>query len=101
MSYEFNLSGMAGDLTVFGILGFVTGYVMKKLAKLVLALLGAYIMSLYYLQSKGVITINQDALFNLSKQATNFVLTLGQKIIGILPSVGGFAVGFALGFQRG
>ena len=101
MSYEFNLGGMAGDLTVFGILGFVTGYVMKKLAKLVLALLGAYIMSLYYLQSKGVITINQDALFNLSKQATNFVLTLGQKIVGILPSVGGFAVGFALGFQRG
>ncbi|CAI1494188.1 conserved membrane protein of unknown function (plasmid) [Thermococcus nautili] len=101
MSYEFNLSGMAGDLTVFGILGFVTGYVMKKLAKLVLALLGAYIMSLYYLQSKGVITINQNALFNLSKQATNFVLTLGQKIIGILPSVGGFTVGFALGFQKG
>jgi uncharacterized membrane protein (Fun14 family) len=99
MNYDVN--GMFGDLTVFGILGFVTGYMMKKLAKLVLAFLGAYVMSLYYLQSKGVITINQDALFNLGKQATNFVMTMGEKIIGLLPSVGGFSVGFLVGFQKG
>ena len=99
MNYDVN--GMFGDLTVFGVLGFITGYVVKKLAKLVLALIGAYIMSLYYLQSKGVITINQDALFKLGKEATNFAMTLGEKIIGLLPSVGGFSVGFMIGFHKG
>lgn len=98
---DLNLSGMAGDVGVWGVVGFVTGYALKKLLKLAMALIGAYLLSLFYLQQKGVITINTDKLFNLTGSLTQQVMGLGQKIVGILPGTGAFAAGFYIGFKKG
>ncbi|AIF69748.1 hypothetical protein PAP_06765 [Palaeococcus pacificus DY20341] len=98
---DFNLSGIAGDMGVGGIVGFITGYALKKFIKLVLALMGAYIISLFWLQQKGVITINTDALFNLTEKTAGQALGLGDKILGILPGGGAFVVAFYLGFTKG
>ncbi|WP_297491049.1 FUN14 domain-containing protein [Thermococcus sp.] len=98
---NFDLNGMVGDLGFGGIAGFVTGYALKKFMKIVLTILGAYILSLFWLQQKGVLTINTEKLFNLTGSAASQVVGLAQKAIGILPGTTAFVAGFYLGFQKG
>ncbi|GAB6136072.1 FUN14 domain-containing protein [Thermococcus prieurii] len=98
---DFNVSGMFGDVGVGAIVGFITGYALKKLMKIAMAIIGAYVLSLFYLQKKGVITINTDKLFNLTGSLTQQVVSLGQKVVGILPGTSAFVAGFYLGFKKG
>ncbi|WP_456422209.1 FUN14 domain-containing protein [Thermococcus sp.] len=98
---EFNINAMVSDVGVGGIVGFVTGYALKKLMKLAMAIIGAYVLSLFYLQQKGVITINTDKLFNLTGNLTQQVISLGQKVMGILPGTSAFVAGFYIGFKKG
>jgi len=92
---------MVGDLGVGGVTGFILGYALKKFMKLVVTIIGAYVLSLFWLQQKGVITINTDKLFNLTGDVTQQVIGLGEKAIGILPGTGAFIAGFYLGFHKG
>ncbi|MCD6559821.1 FUN14 domain-containing protein [Palaeococcus sp. (in: euryarchaeotes)] len=98
---EFDMGSMLGDIGVGGIVGFISGYALKKFIKIVLALIGAYVISLFWLQQKGVISINRDALFNLTQSAAGQALGLGDKVLGILPGGGAFVAAFYLGFTRG
>ncbi|NJE54859.1 FUN14 domain-containing protein [Thermococcus sp. 21S9] len=98
---DFNVSGMFGDMGVGALVGFITGYALKKLMKLAIAIIGAYVLSLFYLQQKGVITINTDKLFNLTGSLTQQVVSLSQKVVGILPGTSAFVAGFYLGFKKG
>ncbi|WP_297063699.1 FUN14 domain-containing protein [Thermococcus sp.] len=98
---EFNINAMFSDIGVGAVVGFVTGYAFKKLMKLAMALIGAYILSLFYLQQKGVITINTDKLFNLTNNIAQQVVSAGQKVLGILPGTSAFVAGFYLGFKKG
>ena len=96
-----DLSGIMGDMSIGAAVGFITGYALKKFIKIVLTLVGVYLLSLFWLQQKGVITINTDALFNLAESATTSTLTLADKVVGILPGTGAFVAGFYLGFRKG
>ncbi|WP_297478638.1 FUN14 domain-containing protein, partial [Thermococcus sp.] len=58
-------------------------------------------LSLFYLQQKGVITINTDKLFNLTNNIAQQVVSAGQKVLGILPGTSAFVAGFYLGFKKG
>ncbi|AHL23792.1 MULTISPECIES: FUN14 domain-containing protein [Thermococcus] len=98
---DFNVSGMFGDMGVGALVGFITGYALKKLMKLAMAIIGAYVLSLFYLQQKGVITINTDKLFNLTGSITQQVVSLSQKVVGILPGTSAFVAGFYIGFKKG
>ncbi|MFA4647505.1 FUN14 domain-containing protein [Pyrococcus kukulkanii] len=98
---DLNLMGITGDVGVGAIVGFIVGYALKKFMKIVMALIGAYVLSLFWLQQKGVITINTDALFNLTKQAAQTTLSLADKAMGILPGSTAFIAGFYLGFKKG
>ena len=96
-----NLNGIVGDMGVGGVVGFITGYALKKFIKLLLALIGVYVLSLFWLQQKGVVTINTNALFNLTESTANQTLSLADKVMSILPGGGAFVVGFYLGFHKG
>ncbi|ANF22867.1 FUN14 domain-containing protein [Thermococcus piezophilus] len=98
---DLDVNAMIGDVGVGGIAGFLTGFALKKVMKLAMALLGAYMLSLFWLQQKGVITINTDKLFNLAGDLTTQIATLGQKVLGILPGTSAFVAGFYLGFHKG
>ncbi|CAB50029.1 FUN14 domain-containing protein [Pyrococcus abyssi] len=98
---DLNMTGITGDIGIGAIVGFIVGYALKKFLKLVLALIGAYILSLFWLQQKGVITINTDALFNLAKSATEQTMSLADKVVGILPGSTAFIAAFYLGFKKG
>ncbi|ASI98181.1 FUN14 domain-containing protein [Thermococcus celer] len=98
---DLSVAGITGDVGVGAVAGFLTGFALKKVMKIAMALIGAYLLSLFWLQQKGVITINTDKLFNLTGNLTSQVVSLSQKAIGILPGTGAFIAGFYLGFQKG
>ena len=98
---EFDLNAIMGDMGVGAVVGFVTGYAVKKVMKLTLALIGAYVVSLLWLEQKGVLTINKDRLFNLVGEWSHEVLSTGEKVMALLPGTAAFLGGFALGFHRG
>ena len=98
---EFDVNAMMGDVGVGAVVGFVTGYAIKKVMKLALALIGAYVASLLWLEQKGVLVLDKDRLFNLVGGWTHEIMTLGDKVIGLLPGTTAFLGGFALGFHKG
>lgn len=84
--------------------GFIAGYALKKLTKMVAVIIGLFILALAYLGYRGYLSINYDALIkgvsgvlNLTGSAAEWIA----PIIAHLPFAGLFAVGFFLGFKMG
>ena len=84
--------------------GFVAGFVLKKIAKLFLIVIGLFIAALLYLGVSGVININYGALWDSvanglggAGQAASWLVGL----ISLLPFLGSFAAGFLVGFMIG
>jgi uncharacterized membrane protein (Fun14 family) len=92
------------DLGAGFITGFIVGWGIKKAIKVVIALIGLYILSLIYLNNLGVISINSDALFGLVGGVESSIASYGSQAAGLIHSAslgGGFAIGFAAGFKQG
>jgi len=92
------------QLGVGGIGGFILGFTLKKLSKLILLLIGFFVVVLLYLGMKGVISINYGALF---EAISNFFHWAGSAIswlthvVALLPFAGSFIAGFLLGLKFG
>jgi len=97
------LGPLTTQLGVGGIGGFIVGFALKKIAKLVAILLGLLFVGLQYLAYIGIIQINYDRLI---EYAQNLVGSAGQFsipsfLIANIPFAGAFVAGFALGFLKG
>ncbi len=84
--------------------GFIVGYAVKKLSKLVAIVIGLFLVALIYLGTQGIISINYGALWDavgnaLGLAGSGFSWLVG--IISLLPFAGTFVVGFLLGFKIG
>jgi uncharacterized membrane protein (Fun14 family) len=84
--------------------GFIVGYALKKISKLIVVLIGLFFLVLLYLGYSGIISINYDKLLEaignglgLGGQAAQWLI----GIISVLPFVGSFALGFLFGFKMG
>ena len=87
-----------------GVGGFVVGYAIKKVAKLIVVLIGICLLALIYLSSQGILSVNYDKLFDaVSGWLGGAAGTVGwlTPIIAHLPFAGSFLVGFFLGFKMG
>lgn len=98
------ISPLAFQLGVGGVGGFVVGFAIKKLSKLVLVLIGLFLLALIYLGARGIININYDALWSglsslLGLAGSAFSWLVG--VISLLPFAGSFLVGFLLGLKLG
>jgi uncharacterized membrane protein (Fun14 family) len=98
------ISPLAFQLGVGGIGGFVVGFAIKKLSKLVLVLIGLFLLALIYLGARGIININYDTLWSglsslLGLAGSAFSWLVG--VISLLPFAGSFLVGFLLGLKLG
>lgn len=98
------ISPLVYQLGIGGVGGFIVGYAIKKISKLIVILIGLFIIVLLYLGTSGVISINYDKLWGalegglgLAGEAVSWLIGL----ISILPFVGSFLVGFVLGFKLG
>jgi uncharacterized membrane protein (Fun14 family) len=99
------VASFGGAATIGGALGW--GF--KKLLKVLLVVLAAVTaliaIPIGYLTYEGVITINWDKLYTLLDSAASasvsWLSTLAQTVAIAVPALGGFATGFAIGFQKG
>jgi len=94
------------QLGVGGIGGFILGFALKKLSKLILLLIGLFIIVLLYLGMNGIISvsINYAALFNAINEFLGWAgstVSWLTHVVTLLPFAGSFIVGFALGFKLG
>ena len=98
------LPSLGYQLGIGAIGGFIAGYAVKKISRLIAIIIGLFIIALLYLGIKGIISINYDALWNsladsLGMAGSAFSWIVG--IISLLPFAGSFIVGFLLGFKLG
>jgi uncharacterized membrane protein (Fun14 family) len=98
------VSPLVFQLGVGAVGGFVVGFALKKLAKLFIVIIGIFVIVLLYLGTSGVISINYSALWSTiagwlggAAQAAGWLVS----VISLLPFVGSFLVGFALGLKIG
>ena len=117
LATSLGIGGLATSLGIGGLLGFLMGYAVKKVIKIIIVLAGLSVGILYYLQYNGLIALNWGKLEetvrnsltgfdNLTINASSFIPGIGDQIINAfshsgIPLTGGFAAGFAFGFSKG
>lgn len=97
-------SPLVYQLGIGGVGGFVVGYAIKKISKLIIVIIGLFMIALLYLGIKGIISINYDAFFEALRNSLGLVESTLSWLIGlisILPFVGSFVAGFLLGLKLG
>jgi len=98
------LSPLVYQLGIGAIGGFIIGHVIKKISKLIVILIGLFIIALLYLGIKGIISINYEALWNALKGSLGMVGSAFSWLVGIislLPFTGSFIAGFVIGLKLG
>lgn len=98
------MSPLVYQLGIGGIGGFIVGFTIKKISKLLMVLLGLFIIALLYLGTSGIISINYEALWEavanglgIVGQMTSWIIDL----VSLIPFMGSFLVGFLLGLKMG
>lgn len=92
-----------------GVAGFVIGYALKKIIKILAVIVGVFLGALIYLQSQQLMEINWDKLQFVSESVllviSNAISSADQisTITGNLgiPLTGGLSGGLVLGFSKG
>lgn len=98
------ISPVVFQLGVGGIGGFIVGYAIKKLSKLILILIGLFILLLIYLGTQGVININYGALWDALSGLVGWAGSTLSWLVGVLsllPFAASFIAGFLLGLKLG
>ena len=98
------VSPLVFQLGIGGVGGFIVGFALKKLSKLVLFLTGLFILALIYLSTQGIINVDYASLFNalsslIGSASSAFSWLVG--VISLLPFAGSFIAGFLLGLKIG
>lgn len=98
------ISPIIYQLGAGGILGFVAGYAIKKLLKILAVIAGLFALALIYLGYTGIISVNYDKLTEAIEGLMGGLGTASQwvsPIVANLPFAGSFLVGAALGLKKG
>lgn len=96
------ISPLLVQLGTGGMGGFLVGYAVKKVTKLVGVLIGLGFIGLQYLAYKGVVQINYHSIQTHLERISDWVQTrLLSILLSNLPLAGSFVFGFALGFDKG
>ena len=103
--------GMVG---LGGIIGFLIGYALKKIAKILAVITGVFFAAILYFESNGIINVNWDKLQSIAQSTVSSLTGLiataagnskGSTLLPItdlgLPLTNSAAAGFTLGFIKG
>ncbi|WP_448584680.1 FUN14 domain-containing protein [Thermocrinis sp.] len=96
-----NLESLIADLGYAGFAGFVVGFAVKKLMNIFLMMVGLYFLSLFWLQSKGIIDINWMQFWVFVKSLFSGVDDFVKGVLKTVAFSSAFAGGFFLGFKVG
>jgi len=116
LATSLGIGGLATSIGIGGFLGFLMGYAIKKILKIIMIAAGFLVGITYYLQYNGVIALNwakmEEAMSNLMTHMnglnlnTPFFPGISDQFIHAIsasgiPLTGGFAAGFAFGISKG
>ena len=87
-------SPLVGDICSGSVGGFAVGYFVKKVSKIILFILGGYLLSLQFLAGRKLITIHYDIFLSAGS-------SLLQKVSSIAPSFAPFGLSFVGGIALG
>jgi len=96
------LTPLLTQLGVGGIVGLCIGYALKKVAKIVAAIIGLFSLGLIYLESQGLISVDW---LGVGAWGNTALSSLGQMegalgvVLANLPFAGGAIVGFGIGVK--
>jgi uncharacterized membrane protein (Fun14 family) len=98
------VSPLVFQLGVGGVGGFIVGFALKKLSKVVLFLIGVFVLALIYLSTQSIIKVNYNALWRaltslIGSAGSAFSWLIG--VISVLPFAGSFIAGFLIGLKLG
>ncbi|MEA1880505.1 MAG: FUN14 domain-containing protein [Campylobacterota bacterium] len=94
------------DMGTGFLIGLAVGYTLKKSFKLLLFVLGIYIIAIFVLENKGMMSINEASLentvSNLASKFKEFVVFLKDRLSSFqfskgISSVAGFILGLKIG----
>jgi uncharacterized membrane protein (Fun14 family) len=102
---------MSGILPLFGIQigtgaigGFLVGYAVKKVSKLIVLLVVLFLVALVYLSLNEMIGVDYEAVWQAMAELLGLVgsaLSWSVSVLSLLPFAGSFVFGFILGFILG
>jgi uncharacterized membrane protein (Fun14 family) len=99
-----NLPGLGAQMGGSALVGGIIGFAAKKVAKIIAVIVGAELVLLKFLESRGVLQVNWGRLVNASEGAANSGSAVTQSLLQTFLSTAGigasFAGGFLLGFKR-
>jgi len=99
---NFILTPVVGYAAVGGVIGFASGYALKKGAKFAVLLLGLGFILLEYLQLKGAVTIDYDSLRALGMSLLGKLSEIQHMLVSVgIPIGASFIAGFSLGLYKG
>ena len=92
-------------------MGFLIGYALKRIIKILAVVVGLFLGALMYLQSQTIIDVNWEKLqsvleSSLSTIGNSISITNSGQILTAagnlgIPLTGGLSAGFAIGFMKG
>ena len=83
-------------------LGFLAGYALKKILKVVMVLAGLFVLGLLGLSYMGIITVNFAALEDVVRRGVEGLAGWSpDALTQVIPLSGGFILGFILGLKKG
>lgn len=90
------------SIAISGVIGYASGYALKKVGRIILFSLGSFLLALQYLQWEGIIAIDYGALGSFLSNILSRALELQGVLLGDPNLLGvGYASGFALGLYKG
>ncbi len=116
LATSIGIGGLATSIGIGGFLGFLMGYAIKKILKIIIIVSGLLVGIIYYLQYNGLIGLNWAKVeATVSSLMTNFdglslnapfFPGIGDQIFNSIshsgiPLTGGFAAGFVFGVSKG
>jgi len=102
----FNFQQIGLELGTGGVIGGIIGFAAKKVAKLIAVLVGLELAMFKFLETRGILEVNWQAIGGASQDATSTV-TASQppswmmSLLSALPVSAGFTGGFLVGFKQG
>lgn len=95
------LNPFISQFSAGGIGGFLVGYAVKKIVKIIGFLLGLSVLALFYLDHVGLISVNYGRLTEAVSGFLQGAVEILPAIIGYLPLATSFTAGLALGIMKG
>lgn len=86
-------------------LGFISGYIGKKVSKLIAVLIGAELVLFKWLETRGIITVDWErltaGLISTGSSAAQEAPSVLSSLVSTLGLGASFTAGFVLGFKKG